>query len=131
MTSETELSAQAASRLAKLIARGEIAEEGLYAGGATGWHNTDEVWAPMTEAPGRMAAIRRVVPDFHAEEIEMYAWAGGFVIQYAFVGTAPGDRIRIVGCLVGTVVGKEIVRLREYVDSAHTVLLTRILAVTA
>lgn len=129
MISETELAARAASRLAKLIARGEIAEEGLYAEGATGWHNTDEIWAPMSEAPGRMAAIRRVVPDFHAEEIETHAWAGGFVIQYAFVGTASGDRIRIVGCLVGTVVDREIVRLREYVDSAHTVLLKRMLAV--
>jgi hypothetical protein len=128
MKCEIELAASAAVRVAKLLARGEIAEEGLYAAEAEFWHNTDELWAPIGEAPERMAAIRRVVPDFHAEEIETNAWAGGFVIQYVFVGTAPRDRIRIVGCLVGTVAKGEIAKLREYVDSAHVASLRRLLA---
>ena len=57
--------------------------------------------------------------------------AGGFVVQYAFVGTAPGDRIRIVGCLVATVREGKITPMREYVDSAHTVTLKRLLAAKA
>ena len=116
--------ATVAERLATRMAAGEIGEPGLYAPDAMGWHNTNEVWAPLTEAPVRMAAVRRLVPDFHAEDIEVHPWAGGFAIQYVFVGTTTtGKKVRIVGCLVAAVVGGRITRLQEYVDSAHAAVL--------
>lgn len=124
-----EQASRAASRFAELIAAGKIDAPGLYAPDATGWHNTDEVWAPMATAPERMAAVRKFVPDFHAQEIVTHPWAGGFAVQYAFVGTSvDGAEIRIPGCIVA-VLGDDglIQRVQEYVDSAHAAPLTKAL----
>ena len=113
-------SADLAKRFAGLIARGEIAAEGLYAEGGLGWHNFDELWAPIEEAPQRMGAVRTVVPDFHAEDIVTHPWPGGFAVEYAFVGTSVrGQSVRIVGCIVATVADGRITRLKEYVDTAQ------------
>jgi ketosteroid isomerase-like protein len=115
-----EESAKLAERFARLIGRGEIEEANLCAPDAQGWHNTDELWAPMTEAPARMAFVRTIVPDFHAVDIVSYPWPGGFAVEYVFVGTSTrGEKIRIVGCVVATVAGGLITRVKEYVDSAH------------
>jgi hypothetical protein len=122
-------SESAAKRLAARIARGEITEPGLYADGALGWHNTDEVWAPMADAPLRMAAVRTVAPDFHAEDLELHSWAGGFAVQYVFVGKLVGGAdLRIVGCIVARVDDGQFTRLQEYVDSAHAAPLAAALA---
>ncbi len=122
--STIEQSARAVERFAALIARGEIDAPGLYAPDATGWHNTDEVWVAMKDSGASMAAVRQLVPDFHAEEIVTHPWAGGFAIQYAFVGTSVhGDKVRIPGCIVASVVDGLIARVQEYVDSAHAALL--------
>ena len=113
-------SATLAGRVARLMARGEIMEPGLYADGARGWHNFDEVWAPIAEGPARMAAVRTAVPDFHAEDIVPHPWPGGFALEYAFVGTTiRGDKVRIVGCIVATVAGGRITQMKEYVDTAQ------------
>ncbi len=118
--SAIEQSSRAVERFAELIARGEIDAPGLYAPDATGWHNTDEVWDVMKNAGARMSAVRQLVPDFHAEEIAAHPWPGGFAIQYAFVGKSTnGEKIRIPGCIVASVVDGLIARVQEYVDSAH------------
>lgn len=132
MANAIDDSRKAGERLAALISRGEIAEEGLYAPDAKGWHNTDEVWAPMSEAPLRMAAVRQIVPDFHAEDVVVHPFTGGFAMQYVFVGTSTaGKTVRIVGCIVAGVEGGRITRLQEYVDSAHAAPLVEALAALA
>ncbi len=120
MSQNEQTSARLAERFGQLIAQGEIEASDLYSADGQGWHNTDEVWASLKEAGQRMAAVRSVVPDFHAEDVVAHPWPGGFAMEYVFVGTSVrGEKVRIPGCIVATVAERRINRIKEYVDSAH------------
>ena len=108
------------NRVAAAFASGKLPDDDLFAPDATGWHNTDEIEAPHGVAHERWAVVRGLFPDFHAIDTHVHAWASGFAMQYVFVGnSAKGATIRIPGCIIATLQDGKILRMQEYVDSAH------------
>lgn len=118
--STIEQSRAIAEQIARGFQTGQMADESLYAPDATTWHNVDETDIPHSQSRETMTLVRKVVPDFHAEDVHIHAWEDGFAMQYVFVGKAnDGTSIRIPGCIIGTLKDGQIARIQEYVDSAH------------
>lgn len=97
-------------------------EPGLFADGATSWHNFDEIQVPTEPASyDAVLAIRKVCPDFEFSDIRAHeAGAGVSVAQYVLTGTLPdGSELRAPGVLVAHSEEGRIVRLQEYLDSGQ------------
>jgi ketosteroid isomerase-like protein len=121
-TSNLELCEQ----LFAAIASGDTeAVRGIYAQDAVIWHNNDRVEQTPDENLRVLRWVIRNVKDLRYEEVRRHATADGFVQQHVLRGVAPnGTALEIPACIVCTVRDGRIVRLEEYLDSAHTAPLT-------
>ena len=76
-----------------------------------------------------LMSVAAIVPDFHYEDAIRTATADGFVEEHRVCGTLPnGKRLNLAACVVGTVEGGRITRLRETADGAAALPLIRALA---
>ena len=74
-------------------------------------------------------AVKKVVPDFHYEEVRCEATASGFVEEHLVCGTLPdGSALKLPACVVGEVAEGQIRVLREYLDSRQATGLLKALA---
>lgn len=96
---------------------------------AIAWHNTDEVDGLLATGFERMAAIRRVLPDFRFDKVVALDADGDVsVARYILKATLPdGSQLRVPGCLVVTAPGGVVSRSEEYVDTAQLAPLAAVL----
>jgi ketosteroid isomerase-like protein len=101
---------------------------GVCAPGATTWINLRDGDRSLEDSLPVYAQLKSRVPDLRFEDVRRRDLIDGFVEQHTLCGTAPsGERLRVIGCFVGTVEGGRITRLEEYVDSAQAANLSAVL----
>ena len=117
---------EVADRLFTAIEAGDLDEvRALYAPDAVIWHNTDGAEQTVEQ---NLRVLRWVVDhlaDRRYEEVRRSPTPTGFVQQHVLRCTRDdGTRVEVPACLVVTCAGGRIVRLEEYLDSAHVARLT-------
>ena len=115
-----------ADRLFAAIEAGDLdTVRALYAPDAVIWHNTDGTEQTVEQ---NLRVLRWVVdhlPDRRYEEVRRSPTPTGFVQQHVLRCTRDdGTRVEVPACLVVTCHKGRIVRLEEYLDSAHVARLT-------
>ena len=66
-----------------------------------------------------VAAVLRVVPDFHYENAVRTTTESGFVEEHDVCGTLPdGSALRAAACIVAEVRDGQIISVHEYIDTA-------------
>lgn len=96
---------------------GRRADEELYAGTVTTWHNIGERESEVQATPSRTRQVQAGA-DLRAEDVRLRVFDGGWVLQATTVGTSPaGAPVRIPTCLVVTLREGRIARFEEYADS--------------
>lgn len=108
-------------RFLSAIVRGDIETvRQIYAPDALIWHNHRPNTETVDENLTVLALATRFIDGFRYEDISRHATADGFVQQHTVRGRTPGgDELRIPACLICTVEAGRIVRVDEYMDSAH------------
>ncbi len=108
-------------RFLSAIVRGDIETvRAIYAPDAVIWHNHQPNTETVDENLSVLALATRFIDGFRYEDVTRHATADGFVQQHTVRGRTPaGDELRIPACLVCTVSDGRIVRVDEYMDSAH------------
>jgi len=102
--------------------------QGACAPGATLWINLTGQDRSLEASLPAYARLKSRVHDLHLEDVRRQDLPDGFVEQHTLCGTAPsGGRIRVLSCFVGSVEGRRITRLEEYVDSAQAGTLSAVL----
>lgn len=112
---------QIAERLIGAITAGDVeAVRQVYAADCVIWHNNDNL---EQSVDANLAVLRWVVQhirNLRYEDIRRHCTETGFVEQHVLRGTAPnGQELHIPACLVCTVKDGRIMRLDEYLDTAH------------
>lgn len=110
-----------ADALFAAIEAGDIdAVRGIYAEGAQIWHNTDGVVQGVEENLRTLTWVVENLTDRRYDDVVRQATADGFVQQHVLrVTTADGRRVELPACIVCRVEIGRVVRLDEYLDSAH------------
>jgi ketosteroid isomerase-like protein len=123
MTTDAHL--QLAERLFGAIMAGDVeAVRSLYAPDAVIWHNIDRVEQSAEQNLRVLHWVVRHISNLRYEEVRRQRTEHGFVQQHVLRGSAPnGHEVEVPACLVGTVRDGRIVRLEEYLDSAHLAVL--------
>lgn len=109
-------------RLFAAIMSGDIdAVRSIYAPDAVIWHNNDQV----EESPDRnlrtLKWVSTNIKNISYDDMKRQETATGFVQQHILRGIAPnGTALEIPACIICEVKDGKIVRLEEYLDSAHT-----------
>jgi len=76
-----------------------------------------------------VGAVKAKVPDFRYEDIECAATAEGFVEEHTIKGTLPdGEELNVRLCVVASVEDGQVLKVREYVDTARAMGLAKALA---
>ena len=102
------------------IARSASRDIVRYAPDAVVWHNYDGVAQTVDENLRVLRWLVRHVTDLRYEEVRRLRTPEGFVQQHVLRAKAlDGSEVTIPACLIGTVRDGRIVRLEEYIDSAH------------
>jgi ketosteroid isomerase-like protein len=102
------------------IEAGDLAKvEALYAPEARIWHNTDGVAQSVSENLRVLAWMVRSIPSrqYRIVRREILPW--GFFQQHVLALETAQGRYDMPACVVVMVEGGRIVRLDEYLDSAH------------
>lgn len=115
-----------AERLFAAIEAGDLdAVRDLYAPDAVIWHNTDEAEQTVEQNLRVLGWVVDHLADRRYEEVRRSPTPTGFVQQHVLRCTrGDGTRVEVPACLVVTCAGGRIVRLEEYLDSAHVGRLT-------
>ena len=78
---------------------------------------------------GFTLAVHGVTRDFRYEAITCTETAGGFVEEHRVCGTlGDGSSLKLAACVVAEVAGGQVLRLREYLDTAAAAALMKALA---
>jgi ketosteroid isomerase-like protein len=109
------------------ITRGDIEEvRSIYAPRAVIWHNHQANTENVEENLRVLALATQFIAGFRYEDVVRRATADGFVQRHVLRGRTPlGDELTVPACLVCTVDAGSIVRVDEYMDSAHLAPLQR------
>jgi ketosteroid isomerase-like protein len=119
MTTDAHL--HLAERLFGAIVAGDVeAVRNLYAPDAVIWHNIDRVEQSAEQNLRVLHWVVQHIGNLRYEDIRRQRTEHGFVQQHVLRGTAPnGLELEVPACIVCTVTDGRIVRLEEYLDSAH------------
>ncbi len=91
-----------------------------YAPEAKIWHNNDGLEQTVDENMKVLGWFMRKIPDRHYRVLRVEALKDGFVQQHVLEATLPdGAAWAMPACVVVKMEGGKIVRLDEYLDSAH------------
>ncbi|MFW0784844.1 nuclear transport factor 2 family protein [Gordonia sp. CPCC 206044] len=112
---------QVADRFFAAIEAGDIDTlRALYAPGAVIWHNEDRTEQTIDENLRVLRWLSRTVGDLAYRDVRRILHDDGFVQQHLLTGTLPdGAPLEVPAGLFVTVADDHIVRIDEYVDSAH------------
>ncbi|GAB89154.1 nuclear transport factor 2 family protein [Gordonia rhizosphera] len=92
----------------------------LYAPDAVIWHNEDGTEQTVEQNLRVLRWLTRTVADLEYRDVRRIVHDGGFVQQHLLTGTLPdGEDLAIPAGLFVDVADDHIVRINEYVDSAH------------
>jgi uncharacterized protein len=122
-----EQSLEAADRLFKAIERGDVAAiREIYAPAATIWHNNDGATQTVDANLAVLGWVVKNISEIAYTEIRRQATPTGFVQQHVMRGRvkSSGKELRLPACIICDVEHGRITRLDEYLDSAHTAVLT-------
>jgi len=119
-----------ARRFVAAIESGDLdAIRAIYAPDARIWHNTDGVDFPGQTVDENLKVLgwmRRVLSDIRYDIARIDETASGYVQQHVLrARTTLGEAFVLPACIVCTVKDGRIVRLEEYLDTAHLAPLTR------
>ena len=116
-------------RLVGAIAAGDTeGVRAIYAPDAEIWHNFDERNQSVDENVASMADLHGRASGLAYTEIRRFLAPGGFVQQHVLRATLPnGGTWELPACVIVRVRDGLIVRLDEYLDSAHVAKLTEAL----
>jgi ketosteroid isomerase-like protein len=120
-TDETQMRALA-QRFFDAVEAGDIETAGsYYAPGVVIWHNFDNVEQTKEQNLAILAAIPRRLGDRVYADRRVEVFAGGFVQQHVLHATRmfDGARLAMPAVIICRVKDGKIVRLDEYLDSAH------------
>jgi ketosteroid isomerase-like protein len=126
MCDEGEMRALA-QRFFNAIEAGDIATvEACYAPHARIWHNNDGQEQSREENLTTLKGfVRWISPRTYADR-RVKVFDGGFMQQHELQGARPdGVVLRLPACIVCAVEDGKIVRLDEYLDSAHVAAFTK------
>lgn len=117
---ETEMHALA-DRFMRAIERSDTAEiQACYAPDARIWHNNDGKEQGPEENLKVLRWVEKRLANRKYHVVARRVFTDGYVQQHRLTGTLPGGAaFSMPACLVVTVKGGRIVRLEEYLDSAH------------
>jgi ketosteroid isomerase-like protein len=118
-----------ANRFFQGLLDGDLAAlDAACAPGSVLWINVTEQERPLEASLPGFARLRAKVPDLRMDMVRRRGTSEGFVEQHVLTGTMPtGDKLRVVGCFIGTVQAGRITRLEEYVDGAQAAALSALL----
>jgi uncharacterized protein len=120
-----EAAMQTADKLFRAIESGDIdAIRNIYTPNTKIWHNNDGVAQSVEE---NLAVLRWVINNIKGikyTDVRRQPTPTGFVQQHVLRGRFKDKDIALPACIIATVEGGHITRLDEYLDSAHTALLT-------
>ncbi len=92
----------------------------LYAPDAVIWHNEDRTEQTVEQNLRVLRWLTRTVADLEYRDVRRIVHDDGFVQQHLLTGTLPdGEALAIPAGLFVDVADGHIVRIDEYVDSAH------------
>jgi ketosteroid isomerase-like protein len=98
-----------------------------YAPDAKIWHNNDNIEQTVEQNLRVLGWVARTLPNRRYRLIKRAALKDGFVQQHWLEAVLPdGTDWKMPACLVVTVKDGQIVRLDEYLDSAHAAVLQTI-----
>ena len=120
-------SLEVADRLFKAIERGDVAAiREIYAPGAKIWHNNDGATQTVEQNLAVLGWVVGNISEIAYTEIRRQATPTGFVQQHVMRGRvkSSGKDLRLPACIICEVEHGKITRLDEYLDSAHTAVLT-------
>ena len=111
-----------ADRVMRAIEQGDAETvAACYAPDARIWHNFDGLEQTVEENLRTLRWIGKRLQNRRYEIVSRRAFDGGYVQQHVLHGTLNnGEAFRMPACLIVTVRDGRIVRLEEYLDSAHT-----------
>ena len=122
---------QAMRALAATLTERTLAGDGegvaaLYAPEAVIWRTFDQRELLVGKVAKIIRYLATALRDRRYEDVRVTPTPTGFVQQHVLVGTtASGERVHAPACMVVQVDGGRIVRLDEYLDSAHLAPLLR------
>ena len=106
--------------LAAIVAGDFDTVRAIYAPDARIWHNVTGVAQTVDENLRVLRWLVRNVTELRYEEVRRLLTPEGFIQQHVLRATGPdGSAIAIPACLIVTVRDGRIIRLEEYIDSAH------------
>lgn len=116
-----------AGRFVTAVEDGDIAtiREHIYAPDAVIWHNTDNRAITTEENFETLRWLSETVSGLRYEDITRRPVPDGYVQQHVLRGTTPdGASLEIRACFIVTIRNGRIVRLDEYLDTAHSAALS-------
>ena len=120
-------SLEVADRLFKAIEHGDVAAiREIYAPGAKIWHNNDGATQTVEQNLAVLGWVVAHISEIAYTETRLQATPTGFVQQHVMRGRvkSSGKELRLPACIICEVEHGKITRLDEYLDSAHTAVLT-------
>ena len=116
-----------AERLFTAIEAGDVdAVRDLYADDIVVWHNNDGTTQDKETNLRVLGWLTCHLRDLRYTEVVRREFPGGFVQQHVLRATTEsGDALEVPACVVLAVSGDRVVRIDEYLDSAHLAPLAR------
>src|SRR5260370_21263102 len=117
-----EIANKVAERLFSAIESGNVdAIRALYSPEIGVWHNTDGKIQTRDENLATLGWVIKNIKNIRYTDVRRSPTQYGFVQQHVLRGLSPsGKEFALPACLVATIRGEHIVRIDEYLDSAHT-----------
>lgn len=101
----------------------------LYAPHARIWHNTDGIAQSVDENLRVLGWMVRAIPSRKYRVSNREVWPNGFLQQHVLELENSKGRYEMPACIIATILGGQIVRLDEYLDSAHVTAMRALLGV--
>jgi ketosteroid isomerase-like protein len=115
-----------ADRFFAAIQAGDVAAvRDFYDPAALVWHNNDRAEQAVDQNLVVLSWCMANIGRMRYEDVRRQPTPTGFVQQHVLRGTAPsGVELDVPACLVVAVAGGRVMRIDEYLDSAHILALT-------
>jgi ketosteroid isomerase-like protein len=111
---------EVAARFFHAIETGDLdAVSALYADDAVIWHNYDGVAQSKAQNLKVLAWMAGAIPERSYKVVRREAIADGFLQQHVLELRRANAHFEMPACIVARLRGRQIVRLDEYLDSAH------------
>jgi ketosteroid isomerase-like protein len=120
-TPTTSTFLEIAGQLFNAVTAGDVAAvEQLYAPECIVWHNFDNAGQTVAENLATLRWLTTNVANLRYEEVRRQELPNGFLQQHVLRGTSvTGEQVDMPTCMIGTIADGKIIRLEEYLDSAH------------